>query len=93
MTIFLTIPFQVKLLGFLGGKDIPEAVRRVLHSLMSNEVAKNLNWQGGLSKSSIREFPKILQFVAGKFIFKRVYFFKKIKNHFLFCRKLILSLH
>ncbi len=52
-------------LGILGGRDTAEANRRILVQVISNDLAKGLNWVGGVKKRSILDFPNVLQLISG----------------------------
>jgi len=52
-------------LGAIGGKDIADTTRRVLRQLMTNNVARRMNFAGRGSKTGIAEM-KILDVVIGK---------------------------
>jgi len=52
-------------LGAIGGKDIADTTRRVLRQLMTNNMARRMNFAGRGSKTGIAEM-KILDVVIGK---------------------------
>ena len=52
-------------LGAIGGKDVAETTRRIMRSLMTNAVARRMNFAGRGSKTGICEL-KILNVVIGK---------------------------
>jgi hypothetical protein len=59
---------QVRYLGAIGGKDVAETTRRILRNLMTNAVARRMNFAGRGSKTGISEL-KILDVVIGKEMF------------------------
>jgi hypothetical protein len=56
---------KVLYLGTIGGKDVAETTRRILRSIMTNDVARRMNFAGRGSKTAIGEM-KILGVVVGK---------------------------
>ena len=56
--------FQVRYLGIIGGKDVAETTRRIMRSLMTTGVARQMNFAGRGSKTGISEM-KILEIVVG----------------------------
>ena len=58
---------QVNYLGAIGGKDVAETTQRILHSLMTNGVARRMNFAGRDSKTGISDL-KILDVVIGRYI-------------------------
>lgn len=54
-------------LGAIGGKDVAETTRRIMKSLMTNGVARRMNFAGRGSKTGISEM-KILDVVIGMLI-------------------------
>ena len=52
-------------LGAIGGKDVAETTRRIMKSLMTNGVARRMNFAGRGSKTGISEM-KVLDVVIGK---------------------------
>lgn len=46
---------QTRYLGSIGGKDVPEATRRILRSLMANSLALKMNFAGRGDKVGIAE--------------------------------------
>jgi len=56
--------YKVSYLGTIGGKDVAETTRRVLRCLMTNTVARCMNFAGQGSKTGIAEM-KILDVIFG----------------------------
>lgn len=68
-------------LRILGGKYPQECTRRILSRLITNDLAKQLNWIGCGVKKSIQEYPHILQLICGLYIYfpdKNFHCFTKI---------------
>lgn len=55
---------QVRYLGAIGGKDVPDTTRRILRSLMTNSVAARMNFAGRGTKVGIQNM-RMLQVVVG----------------------------
>jgi len=64
---------QVNYLGAIGGKDVAETTRRILRSLMTNGVARRMNFAGRGSKNGISDL-KILDVVIGRYIILHLLF-------------------
>ena len=64
---------QVNYLGAIGGKDVAETTRRILRSLMTNGVARRMNFAGRVSKTGISDL-KILDVVIGRYIILHLLF-------------------
>ncbi len=45
-TFYLFVYVQSRYLGSIGGKDIPETTRCIMHNLMTNALAVQLNFDG-----------------------------------------------
>jgi len=56
--------YKVSYLGTVGGKDVADTTRRILRCLMTNTVARRMNFAGRGSKTGIAEM-KILDVVIG----------------------------
>lgn len=56
---------KVQYLGAVGGKDVADTTRRILRCLMTNGVARRMNFAGRGQKHGISEL-KILDVVIGK---------------------------
>jgi hypothetical protein len=46
---------QCRYLGAIGGKDLTESIRRILRSVMTNSVARQMNFAGRGGKKAIRD--------------------------------------
>ena len=56
---------SVRCLGAIGGKDVADTTRRIMRSLMTNGVARRMNFAGRGSKTGISEM-RILDIVIGR---------------------------
>lgn len=63
----MTIFYQVRYLGIVGGSDHAETTRAVLSRLMTNGVAKNVNWAGKFEKMAFGKM-NLPSIVYGLFI-------------------------
>ena len=61
----------MRCLGAIGGKDVADTTRRIMRSLMTNGVARRMNFAGRGSKTGISEM-RILDIVIGR---KQFHFF------------------
>ena len=60
---------QIRYLGAIGGKDIPETTRRIMSGIMTTAVAHRMNFAGRGGKTAIKDM-KLLQVIIGiKLIF------------------------
>jgi hypothetical protein len=55
---------QIRYLGAIGGKDVPEATRRIMSSIMTNQVARRMNFAGRGGKKAIQPM-KLLRVIIG----------------------------
>lgn len=55
----------MRCLGAIGGKDVADTTRRIMRSLMTNGVARRMNFAGRGSKTGISEM-RILDIVIGR---------------------------
>ena len=56
---------QVCYLGNIGGKDVADTTRRIMRTLMTNGVARRVNFAGRGRKTGIAEM-KLLNAVVGE---------------------------
>lgn len=56
---------QTVYLGTIGGGDVASTTRRVMSTLMTNELATQLNWMGHGEKRGFRSL-KLCKVVCGK---------------------------
>lgn len=69
--------FQVKFISKYGGKDVKEFVRRVMPSLIKDELASQYSWKGAKGKNSFKGY-RICRAVLGE---DRIEM--KLKNKFI----------
>ena len=55
---------QMRYLGAIGGKDVPETTRRIMSTTMTTAVARRMNFAGRGGKKAIRDM-KLLQVIIG----------------------------
>jgi hypothetical protein len=84
---------QCRYLGAIGGKDLTESTRRILRSVMTNSVARQMNFAGRGGKKAIRDM-RLLQVIIGNktvvLIFPKVFkclFIFKICTQYIYLIK------
>ena len=55
---------QIRYLGAIRGKDVPETTRRIMSAVMTTAVVRLMNFVGRGGKKAIRDM-KILQVIIG----------------------------
>ncbi len=55
---------QVRYLGAIGGKDVPETTRRIMSNIMTTAVARQMNFAGRGGKVAIQNM-KLLRVIIG----------------------------
>lgn len=55
---------QIRYLGSIGGKDVAETTRRVMHTLMKKSVAGRMNFAGRGGKKAVQKM-KLMRVVIG----------------------------
>jgi hypothetical protein len=55
---------QCRYLGAIGGKDLTESTRRIMRRVITNSVARQINFAGRGGKKAIRDM-KLLQVIIG----------------------------
>jgi hypothetical protein len=55
---------QCRYLGAIGGKDLTESTRRILRSVKTNSVARQMNFAGRGGKKALRDM-RLLQVIIG----------------------------
>lgn len=57
----------------MGGKDFKDAVRRILSTIISHQLALNLSWNAANGKTSIQAFQNLLLFINGRYIAEKCF--------------------
>lgn len=61
------------MIGILGGRDMPDATRRILSKLISFDLSLQLTWVGSATKKAMRNYKQVIQLISGIFCFCTLY--------------------